>query len=439
MKKDLSVFFVMVIQESALNYYSIMQKNNKKIYIVTEESPANQYGIGQYLNQLIDTLKELNLPFSLITLYAQTSRIEIQYEQNYEHILIPFNNKQSYHFIFYYQRAIPYLLKDIIPETIEPIFHFQVFTSSQLIQNIKNFFNCHLLFTIHYRSWALELDGDLKYLEEILMKKENLKSLELRVIKSLEYEQRFLTQIDTVIFPAFHSFKLYHKNGVINKNQHCEVVSHGIKDTYKSLTIRQKKAIKKRYGIDNSTQIVLFAGRLIDSKGIGFLIEAFRKVVCYQRDAHLFIVGDGDKEDMTYWLKMAHPITTKISFLGKINREELYDLYAITNVGVVCSFYEEFGLVAAEMILHKVPVIVTETSGLAEIVENNIHGLTVPIIRDAQGKQIIDVNKMQKHIITLLRFPEKGKEFAENARKRFLEKYEHSIFKKRMKTIYCNI
>lgn len=54
----------------------------------------------------------------------------------------------------------------------------------------------------------------------------------------------------------------------------------------------------------------------------------------------------------------------------------MYELYAIAEVGVVPSFHEEFGYVAAEMMLHKLPIIVNNTMGLKEITENGKYALS---------------------------------------------------------------
>ncbi|MDR0547541.1 MAG: glycosyltransferase, partial [Dysgonamonadaceae bacterium] len=100
--------------------------------------------------------------------------------------------------------------------------------------------------------------------------------------------------------------------------------------------------------------------------------------------------------------------------------------------------HEEFGFVAIEMMMHALPLIVTKTGGLDEIVEDNVSGLKVPV-RTIKGKRQADVKLLQEKICLLLENPAQASELGENARKRFLEKYELSIFKEKMLNLYQTI
>lgn len=53
-------------------------------------------------------------------------------------------------------------------------------------------------------------------------------------------------------------------------------------------------------------------------------------------------------------------------FTGYVNQRTLSDLYSVADIGVVPSLHEEFGYVAIEMMMHRLPVIVNATTGLAE-------------------------------------------------------------------------
>lgn len=59
--------------------------------------------------------------------------------------------------------------------------------------------------------------------------------------------------------------------------------------------------------------------------------------------------------------------------------KKLFELYSIADIGVLLSIHEEFGYTAIEMPMYKIPHIVNKTTGLAEIVEHQICGLTTMI------------------------------------------------------------
>ena len=121
-----------------------------------------------------------------------------------------------------------------------------------------------------------------------------------------------------------------------------------------------------------------------------------------------------------------------------MNKEQLYEFYQIADMGVVCSLHEEFGYVAIEMMMHQLPIIVSNTGGLAEIVEDNISGLKVPIITEDE-KRFIDVTILTEQICYLIEYPQIAKRLGKNARTRYLEKFELSQFKRQMLDLYQNI
>lgn len=107
----------------------------------------------------------------------------------------------------------------------------------------------------------------------------------------------------------------------------------------------------------------------------------------------------------------------------------------MADIGVVCSFYEEFGYVALEMIMHGIPIIVTETTGLDEMIQDNITGLKVPIIME-NDKRVVDVDTLSQKILLLLRDYNLRKKLSKNGRQHYLEKYNLSIFKEKMIDFY---
>ena len=96
------------------------------------------------------------------------------------------------------------------------------------------------------------------------------------------------------------------------------------------------------------------------------------------------------------------------------------------------------GFVAIEMMMNQLPVIVSDTGGLSEIVENGISGLKVPVMNDSK-QQVIDVDALSAKMIQLIEQPDYAKVLAVNARKRFLEKYDLTIFRQKILNLYREI
>lgn len=116
----------------------------------------------------------------------------------------------------------------------------------------------------------------------------------------------------------------------------------------------------------------LFAGQLIERKGVRILIEAFRQL---PSDAELWIAGDGPLCDEVAGVAA---IDTRIRFFGSLERAALDRLYAACDVFVLPSLYETWGVVVNEALEHGLPVVVTAGVGAgADIVEENGNGRVV--------------------------------------------------------------
>jgi glycosyltransferase involved in cell wall biosynthesis len=123
-------------------------------------------------------------------------------------------------------------------------------------------------------------------------------------------------------------------------------------------------------------KIVLLVGRLVYEKGVHVLVNAVPKVL-EKVNAKFIIVGNGYmKEQLSNIVKnigLAH----KVHFTGFVDDETLRKLQKCADVSVVPSLFEPFGIVALEAMAAKSPVVVSDTGGLAEIVEHDVTGVKV--------------------------------------------------------------
>lgn len=126
----------------------------------------------------------------------------------------------------------------------------------------------------------------------------------------------------------------------------------------------------KKY--DDSQVIITYAGRLIKEKGVGELIDAFKKLT--HTNIRLVIAGDGPfKEEL-----MKSASGYKVDFLGRLNFTEVISLFKRTNIFVYPSHYPE-GLPTSilEAGLMQCAIIATPRGGTAEVIEDGDYGILV--------------------------------------------------------------
>lgn len=122
-------------------------------------------------------------------------------------------------------------------------------------------------------------------------------------------------------------------------------------------------------------KVVGYVGRLRWEKGLHILLDAFAKMLQYVPGAILLVVGDGpDRETLE---QQAHDlgIAGNIIWMGQKSQQEVFQLYGLMNIVAMPSFFEGFGLTAAEAMAASVPVVASDIDGLREIVINNESGL----------------------------------------------------------------
>ena len=121
--------------------------------------------------------------------------------------------------------------------------------------------------------------------------------------------------------------------------------------------------------------LLVFAGRLVHEKGLQELIKALPLLRDELPGVRLVVAGAGqqlaDQQDRA----ARYGVSDLITWAGFLEDAELTALFAAADLVVVPSLYEPFGLVALEAQLAGTPVAVSDTGGLAELVEPGHTGL----------------------------------------------------------------
>jgi len=128
---------------------------------------------------------------------------------------------------------------------------------------------------------------------------------------------------------------------------------------------------------------LLFVGRLIERKGLPYLIEAVG-LLAPRRPVHLDVVGDGSLKAKWMALAAERGLSERITFHGRIDDRALADLYAECDIFLLPSIVdthgdtEGLGVVLLEAMSCRKPVIATDVGGITDIVRDGETGLLVP-------------------------------------------------------------
>lgn len=191
----------------------------------------------------------------------------------------------------------------------------------------------------------------------------------------------------------------------------------------------QKRISMKRtdLGLAKSDVVVGFVGRLFnDHKRVTDLLEA----VALLADPRIkvLIVGDGRDKGLVVEKLNSLGLLEKVIMAGYQNETTLY--YSMMDIFCVPSAREGFGLVAAEAMLHHLPVIASEVGGLKNVVVDGETGYLVP-----PKDPIAIASKIKELILDA----EKRTQMGEMGYRRSMENYTADQYCKNIQNLYSEL
>lgn len=157
-----------------------------------------------------------------------------------------------------------------------------------------------------------------------------------------------------------------------------------------------KKAVKEK--------VVTFLGRITFQKGPEYFIETAQKVLERDRNVRFVMAGSGDMLNKMIRRVARLKIADRFHFTGFLQGEAVDRMFALSDVFVMPSVSEPFGLVPLEAMRINVPVIVSKQSGVAEVLK---HAIKV---------DFWDVNGTADAIYGLLHYPALSKMFIKHGK-----------------------
>ncbi len=129
-------------------------------------------------------------------------------------------------------------------------------------------------------------------------------------------------------------------------------------------TVETEKENYPRY-IDQ--KVVTFLGRVTYQKGPEYFVEAAYKVLQRDPNVHFVLAGDGDMMPKVIRRVAKLRIGDRFHFTGFLRGKEVDKMFALSDVYVMPSVSEPFGISPLEAMRSNVPVVISKQSGVAEI------------------------------------------------------------------------
>ena len=123
---------------------------------------------------------------------------------------------------------------------------------------------------------------------------------------------------------------------------------------------------------DNKEKVVTFLGRITMQKGPEYFVEAAVKVLQKCHNVRFVMAGSGDMMDQMIALAAKRGIADRFHFTGFLRGRQVYEMLKASDVYIMPSVSEPFGISPLEAMQMGVPSIISKQSGCAEILDKVI-------------------------------------------------------------------
>jgi glycosyltransferase involved in cell wall biosynthesis len=176
---------------------------------------------------------------------------------------------------------------------------------------------------------------------------------------------------------------------------------------------KRTSVVYNAYTLPNSTNnhrrifkepTILFMGRITLQKGPDYFLEVARRVLQQEKKVRFIMAGSGDMERQILHRAAYMGLGTKFLAAGFLDRQEVENILATTDIFVLPSVSEPFGIAPLEAMSQGAVAIISKNSGVAEIIQS------------AYKVDFWDIDRMVAIIIELIRNPEKFKEMSKRGK-----------------------
>ena len=235
------------------------------------------------------------------------------------------------------------------------------------------------------------------------------------------------------------------KRWVMDKSATLTVVSKAMKKTVVDMGVAPDKVEVIPMGVDlkglftpdpgvqRKTDELLFVGRLVEKKGVHFLLEAMPAVIKKHPTVRLILAGSGPMEQELRQQAQRLHLSEKIDFSGMVSQTRLPELYRTATLAIFpfivakSGDQEGFGLVQVEAMGCECPFIAGDLPAIHDIITHEENGLIFP---SGNAQALADA------IIKLLDDPELRGRLAVAGRKTVVQKFDWEVIAGKYAGVY---
>ncbi len=260
----------------------------------------------------------------------------------------------------------------------------------------------HTMFEQYPHDWPVQNDGMKRFL--------------------VKYTAGYANLMDQVIVPSESVRDILLARGVRTP---MEVIPTGV--DLKRFSKGDGKTFRKESHIPQDALVIGYAGRLAPEKNLEFLTNCLIAVLKKDPRIHVLIVGHGQSQKMIKDTFKQAGLEKRLHMTGALHYQHLVDAYFAMDVFAFASLSETQGMVLAEAMAARVPVVALDAPGAREVVEDNRNGR---LLKEMDQQGFVDA------LLWVLHRPPEELQIIKNAARMTVQKCPINCAAGRMLEIY---
>jgi len=218
-------------------------------------------------------------------------------------------------------------------------------------------------------------------------------------------------------------------NWLSEETMHEFHLTRPVKTIYNFIDLEkfQPRPVNRAALAKDDEKIVMHISNFRPVKRVTDVVRAFRKMLD-QVNARLIMMGDGPERIGAMGVARQLGITDRITCLGNV--ENVEELLPAADLVFQPSEHESFGLVPLEAMACEVPVLVTASGGITEVVEQGVHGYLC---------EVGDIDAMARHGVEILADPVRAREMGKRGREHAIRKFSPDLIVGEYEALYDNL
>jgi L-malate glycosyltransferase len=214
---------------------------------------------------------------------------------------------------------------------------------------------------------------------------------------------------------------------LLNTNVHIDTVYNFIDERIYYPRKSEAASVKKEMGIPEQAKVMVHVSNFRKVKRVEDVVYTFQKVSALI-DTHLLLIGDGPELPVIRRLVKDLGLKEKVHITG--SQKRVAELLSMSDVKLLLSSKESFGLVILEAMACGVPAVGTNIGGIPEVIEHGKSGYIC---------ELGDTDKAAEYVMNIFNNPALGRKMGEAALKRAQTTFNKNDIVKQYEIIYARL